>query len=68
MPIISLFVLSLYRLMPSINRIMMNYNNIIYHYKSIDIIYDALHTEQRENLSSDTIYFNNLTRGEMSDE
>lgn len=56
MPIISLFVLSLYRLMPSINRIMGNYNNIIYHYKSFDIIYDALN-EEIEKLEDKKIDF-----------
>lgn len=58
MPIISLFVLSLYRLMPSINRIMGNYNNIIYHYKSFDIIYDALN-EEIETLDDKKIDFRN---------
>lgn len=45
MPMISLFVLALYRLMPSINRIMSNYNNIIYHHKSFDIVYDSIHED-----------------------
>ena len=58
MPIISLFVLSLYRLMPSINRIMSNYNNIIYHHKSFDIIYEALH-EKIEVLDDKKIDFKN---------
>ena len=40
--IISMFVLALYRLMPSVNRIMSSYNNIMYLYKSLDIVYNDL--------------------------
>ena len=57
MSIISLFVLSLYRLMPSINKILMNYNNIIYHHKSFDIISDSFN-EEIEVLDNKTIDFN----------
>lgn len=59
MSIISLFVLSLYRLMPCINKIMGNYNNIIYHHKSFDIIYDSFN-EEVEDLANDKIDFNNF--------
>lgn len=40
--IISMFVLALYRLMPSVNRIMSSYNQILFYYKSLDIIYNDL--------------------------
>jgi len=40
--IISMFVLALYRLMPSVNRIMSSYNQIMFNYKSLDIIHTDL--------------------------
>jgi len=40
---VSIFVLSLYRLMPSINRIMTAYNQILFNHKALDIIYDNMH-------------------------
>ncbi|MCF6339860.1 MAG: ABC transporter ATP-binding protein [Sulfurimonas sp.] len=40
--IISMFVLALYRLMPSINRIMSSYNQILFNYKALDIIHNDL--------------------------
>lgn len=40
--LISMFVLSLYRLMPSVNRIMTSYNHIIYYHKALDIIHNDL--------------------------
>jgi len=38
LPILSAFVLGLYRLMPSINRIYTNYNNIVFYSKSVENI------------------------------
>lgn len=40
--LITIFVLALYRLMPSINRIMTSYNKIMFNYRSLDIIYEDL--------------------------
>ena len=42
LPILSMFVLSLYRLMPSVNRIMSSYNQIMYYSKSLDIVHSDL--------------------------
>ncbi|EDZ62444.1 wlab protein [Sulfurimonas gotlandica GD1] len=42
LPVISMFVLALYRLMPSVNRIMTSYNQILFHHKSLDIIHNDL--------------------------
>ena len=58
LPTLSLFVLALYRLLPSANRIVNGYNTIVYYHKSIDIISDELRTTQ-EDLASDIIEFNN---------
>jgi ATP-binding cassette, subfamily B, bacterial PglK len=57
LPTLSLFVLALYRLLPSVNRILTGYNSIVFYKKSIDIIYKELKTDQ-ENLKNDTIKFN----------
>jgi ABC-type multidrug transport system fused ATPase/permease subunit len=54
--VISMFVLALYRLMPSINRIMNSYNQILFYHKSLDIIYDDLSYEN-ENLGDENISF-----------
>ena len=55
-PILSLFVLALYRLLPSVNRIISGYNMFMYYHKSIDIVDEELRTPQ-ENLESDSIKF-----------
>lgn len=39
---ISIYVLALYRMLPSFNRILSNYNNILFNYKSIEIIANEL--------------------------
>ena len=39
---ISIYVLALYRMLPSFNRILSNYNNILFNYKSIEIIGNEL--------------------------
>jgi ATP-binding cassette subfamily B protein len=55
-PVMSLFVLALYRLLPSVNRIMTAYNGILYQYRSIDIISDDL-TTAGESLGDDGVEF-----------
>lgn len=42
LPLISMFVLGLYRLMPSANRILTGYNQILFYKKSLDIIHNDL--------------------------
>jgi len=54
--IVSIFVLALYRLMPSVNRIMTNYNNIIFNYKSLDIVHADLEYDS-ENLGEEKLSF-----------
>jgi ABC-type multidrug transport system fused ATPase/permease subunit len=56
--ILSMFVLSLYRLMPSVNRILGSYNNILFSYKSLEIIHNDLMYDS-ENLGSQKILFKN---------
>jgi ABC-type multidrug transport system fused ATPase/permease subunit len=55
--LISMFILALYRLMPSINRIMSSYNQILFLYKSLDIVHHDLEGK-REELSDNEILFN----------
>ena len=56
--VISIFVLALYRLLPSANRIMSSYNQIIYYSKSLDIVYSDLKTFNEE-LGEKQVEFNN---------
>ena len=55
--VISMFVLALYRLMPSINRIMNSYNQIMFFHKSLDIIHDDL-MYKNEKFGDEEIFFN----------
>ena len=56
--LISMFVLALYRLMPSVNRIMNSYNQILFLHKSLDIVYADL-SYKSEELGDLSIDFNN---------
>lgn len=56
LPTLSLFVLALYRLLPSVNRIANSYNVLMYYHRSIDIVSQELIIEQ-ENLSNKEIKF-----------
>ena len=58
LPIISMFVLALYRLMPSINRIMTSYNQILFNYRALDIIHSDL-MYPTENLGTNSIEYTN---------
>ena len=56
LPTLSLFVLALYRLLPSANRIIHGYNTLMYYHKSIDIIDEELKTPQ-ENMANKSVEF-----------
>jgi ATP-binding cassette, subfamily B, bacterial PglK len=56
LPTLSLFVLAMYRLLPSVNRIIRGYNDLMYYHKSIDIVNDELKTTQ-ESLGGRSIEF-----------
>jgi len=58
---ITIFILGLYRLLPSITRIFLNYNNILFYYKSLDLVYQDYNLES-ENLGKEVISFNNLLK------
>lgn len=56
MPLISVFILGLYRLMPSANRILAGYNQIQFYSKSLDIVHNDLIYEI-EDLGDEKITF-----------
>ena len=58
LPVITMFVLALYRLMPSVNRIMTSYNQILFQHKSLNIIHSDL-MYPMEDLGDATVNFNN---------
>lgn len=55
--LLSMFVLGLYRLMPSVNRILSSYNQILFYMKSLEIVHNDLIYEA-EDLSDEEIAFN----------
>lgn len=55
--ILSMFVLGLYRLMPSANRLLTSYNQIMYYHKSLDLIHNDLMYDG-ETLGDKKISFN----------
>jgi len=57
MGILSMFILGLYRLMPSVNRLLTGYNQIQYYHKSLDIIHTDL-VYDGEELGDENIKFN----------
>ena len=48
LPIISMFVLGLYRLMPSVNRIISGYNQALYNRRAVDIVSESLQLNVEE--------------------
>lgn len=57
MALISMFILGLYRLMPSANRILTSYNQIMFFYKSLEIVHNDIIYEI-EDLGNKEIKFN----------
>lgn len=58
LPLISMFVLGLYRLMPSVNRILSSYNQILFLKAALDIVHNDL-MYKNEELGEENIEFNN---------
>jgi len=54
--LLSMFVLGLYRLMPSVNRIMTGYNQILFYGRSLDIVHNDLFYEV-EDLGDEPVVF-----------
>jgi ABC-type multidrug transport system fused ATPase/permease subunit len=56
LPVLSLFVLSLYRILPAINRIVSGYNLVVYNHSAIYIVDKDL-SESVENISNNDVNF-----------
>jgi len=56
LPILMVFVLGLYRLLPSVNRIFSNYNDILFRLESLNIVHNELIYENEE-LGNEQIEF-----------
>lgn len=54
--VLSMFVLGLYRLLPSVNRILKSYNQVMYYHNSLDLIHNELMYDT-ENLANKNIEF-----------
>jgi ABC-type multidrug transport system fused ATPase/permease subunit len=66
MPILSLYILALYRLLPSVNRILTQYNKITFYSKAIDLVESELGYEQ-EYLGDEVVTLeNNITFRKVS--
>jgi ABC-type multidrug transport system fused ATPase/permease subunit len=62
-PIISMYALALYRILPAINRILGYSNAIAFHQRSLQMIYDDLNLKTDQEGSA-PLSFNNTIRGE----
>lgn len=65
-PIVTLYALALYRILPSINRMLSSYNNILFTSKALEVVYDdfMLPMEKEENdkiAFTKTIEFKNVS-------
>ncbi|PZT48422.1 ABC transporter ATP-binding protein [Helicobacter valdiviensis] len=58
LPLLSMYVLALYRLLPSINRILDSYNKILFNFRSLEIIYQDV-LLQTKQLGEEKIDFKN---------
>ena len=55
-PIISMYALALYRMLPALNRMMNSYNGVLYFVKSVDIVYGDL-SYDIENEGAESVEF-----------
>ncbi|WP_059369041.1 ABC transporter ATP-binding protein/permease [Treponema endosymbiont of Eucomonympha sp.] len=63
-PIISMYALGLYRILPSINRMLGNINNVAFLQRSLDIVYDNVH-QATECEGSESIVFEKSIRAKV---
>lgn len=65
-PIISMYALALYRMLPAINRMMNNYNSILFLYRSLDLVHsDLMYDVEQEGIEyidfKEHIQLNNIS-------
>jgi len=58
MPVLSLYVLALYRLLPSVHRIIVRYNKIMYYSQAVELVHREL-DYKNENLGNKNVVFQN---------
>ena len=56
LPILTFFVMALFRLMPSANRIITSYNQISYYSKSLDLVYDEVNIKQEPKCNRSIVF------------
>jgi len=61
LPVLSMFALALYRMLPSVNRILMGVNQIRYFKPSVNILYDEL-SQKSELVGTNEIKFNDIIK------
>ena len=59
-PIISMYALALYRILPAITRILGNYNNIIFYSSSLDIVYEDISYTYKREFDENILFINNI--------
>jgi ATP-binding cassette subfamily B protein/ATP-binding cassette subfamily C protein len=74
-PLISMYALALYRILPAVNRMLSNVNNIAYNQPALKRVYDAIHQDIEnegslpvsfeKSIQIDSISFNYLTGTEV---
>jgi ATP-binding cassette, subfamily B, bacterial PglK len=64
--IMSVFVLGLYRLMPSVNRVLSGFNTVIFHHEALNIIVDSLKIEVEKVGHESVIFANNIELNKIS--
>ncbi|MDR2509388.1 MAG: ABC transporter ATP-binding protein [Spirochaetaceae bacterium] len=74
-PIISMYALALYRMLPAINKMLSNINNVAYYQNSLNIVYDAIRQETetegaeilefKKSIRIESISFKYLTGSEV---
>ena len=64
--IMSVFVLGLYRLMPSVNRILSGFNTVVFHHEVLNIIVDSLRIEVEKVGNDSVIFLNHLELNKIS--
>jgi ATP-binding cassette subfamily B protein/ATP-binding cassette subfamily C protein len=62
-PIIAMYALALYRILPALNRMLTNVNQVVYLQRSLDIVYDNIH-QATEHEGADSLVFKKSIRVE----
>jgi len=65
-PVLSLYVVALYRLLPSVNRIITNFNKIMFYHRSLENIEENLKDEQENIDTKEVIFKNNIVFSSVS--